>query len=315
MFCASILLSPVATALDLLPDFFSKPEISKNIWKEQEQYVALSTQGKRGEAFPPNAHPATLEVEDIRDALQSLEVWSEGGFFRNEESHPVFASGQAEVLGRYVAEALLKAKSTEDIIFTVRGYGKLALDTLKEREWSSGRIFYADGKLNIIIGTYRLKKDRGIKNAEAAHGVIDNYADLYFDPGNRLKNTGKMEGRIVTTEGVSIPTAAEGGRSDWVAINVPIAAQAYREALIPEEQKKTTEKVKQESAKLTLERRQMREEMARLRQQIKELGSGEAGAQTKSLEERLATLQALRAKNLITDEEYQRRRDEILQDI
>jgi Short C-terminal domain len=310
-----MLISPAPYALDLLPDFFSKPEILKKIWAEKEQYVSLSTQGKRGEAFPPNSHPVTLEVADIRDALQSLEVWSEGGFFRNEESHPVFTDAQAEVLGRYVSEALIQAKPTEDIIFTVRGYGKIALDTLKEREWSSGRIFFADGKLNIIIGTYRIRKDRGIKNAEAAHGVTDNYADLYFDPGNRKKQTSKMEGRIVTTTGVSIPTMAEDGRSDWVAVDVPLAAQAYREALIPEEQKKTTQKAKQETAKLTLERRQMREEMARLRQQIKELGSSGGSSGVKSLEERLAVLQALRAKNLITDEEYQQRRDEILNDI
>lgn len=312
--CCCLLIAPVSAALDLLPDFFDKPKILKSVWKEQEQYVALTTQGKRDETYPPNAHPATLEVEDVRDALQSLEVWSEGGFFRNEEAHPVFTEVQSAVLGRYVADALLKAKPGEDVIFNVRGYGKVALDTFREREWTSGRVFFADGKLNLIIGTYRTKKDRGIKSAEGAYGIIDNYSDIYFDPGSRRKKTGKMEGRIVASAGVSVPTAAEGGRTDWVALDVPLAAQAFREALIPEEQKKTAEKSKQEAAKLTIERRQMREEMARLRQQIKELGSG-AGAASKTLEERLATLQALRAKDLITDEEYQRRRDEILKDI
>ncbi|MGH8598607.1 MAG: hypothetical protein ACREXT_18285, partial [Gammaproteobacteria bacterium] len=224
----SVLLAPATAAIDLLPDIFDKPKIIKSIWKAQEQYVALSTQGKRGEIFAPNDHPVTLEIADIRDALQSLEVWSEGGFFRNEEAHPVFTDGQVEVLGRYVADALLKAKPFEDVIFNVRGYGKVALDTLKEREWTSGRMFFADSKLNLIIGTYRLKKDRGVRNAEAAHGVMENYSDLHFNPGSRLKKSGKMEGRIVASDGVTIPAAAEGGRTDWVALDVLLAAQAYR---------------------------------------------------------------------------------------
>jgi hypothetical protein len=308
------LIAPAAAALDLLPSFLAKPEIHSKVWDQQEQYVALTSQGKRGEAFPPNAQPVSLESTDIRDALKSLQMWAEGGFFREDESHPVFTEGQAALLGQYIAQALAKAKPNEDVIFNVRGYGSVVLDKLKEREWTAGRVFYVNGRLNLIIGTYRLKKDRGMRGAEAAHGIIDNYDDLVFDTGNRAAKTAKMDGRIVSSSGITVPEAVEGSRNDWVAIDVPVAAQAYREALIPEEQKKTAEKAKQEAAKLTLERREMREEMARLRQQVKEL-SGSNQATAKSLEERLATLQALRAKNLITEEEYQRRRDEILKDI
>jgi len=308
--------APVASGLDLLPDLFEKPKIIKSIWKLQEQYVALTSQGKKDEIYPANSHPVTLDGGDIQDALKSLELWDKGGFFRNEDSHPVFTGGQTEMLGRLLAEALLKAKPNEDVIFTVRGYGGVVLDTLKEREWTSGRVFYSDGKLNLIVGTFKLKKDRGIRNAEAAHGVMDNYNDLYFDPGNRQQQTGKMPGRIVATAGVTyLGGEDDAARPDWVLIDIPAAALAYREGQIPEEQKKTAEKNKQETAKLTLERRQMREEMARLRQQVKALGDGGAGPSAKSLEERLATLQELRAKKLITDQEYAQRRDEILKDI
>jgi len=305
-----------AHALDLLPDIFDKPKINKSIWKLQEQYVALTPQGTKGETYPPNAHPVTLDGDDIQDAFRSLELWDKGGFFRNEDAHPVFTTSQSEMLGRLIAEGLLKAKPNEDLIFTVRGYGGVVLDTMKEREWTSGRVFYADGKLNLIIGTLKLKKDRGIRNAEAAHGVIDNYNDLYFDPGSRSKQTSKMQGRIVASAGVSyLGGEDDTARPDWVVIDISTAALAYREGQIPEEQRKTTEKSKQEAAKLTLERRQMREEMARLRQQIKELQDGGGGGGAKSLEDRLATLQQLREKKLITDQEYAQRRDEILKDI
>ncbi len=307
-------LVPEATALDLLPDIFDKPKVTKSLWKLQEQYVSLATQGKDGQAYPANTHPTTLDNKDVEDALRSLELWDKGGFFRNEESNPVFTGAQAEMLGRFIAEGLMKAKPNEDVIFNVRGYGGVALNTFKEREWTAGRAFFVDGKLNIIIGTFKLKKDRGVRNAEAAHGVLENYADLYFDPGSRDKQTGKFPGRIVSSVGVSYKGGEETGRPDWVLIDVAAAALAYRDSQIPEEQKRTTEKTKQEAAKLTLERREMREEMARLRAQIKALQGGTV-ANSKSLEDRLATLQALREKKLITDEEYTARRDEILKDI
>jgi hypothetical protein len=123
-----------------------------------------------------------------------------------------------------------------------------------------------------------------------------------------------MPGRVVSTIGVSFAGGDGGGRPDWILLDVAKAAFAYREGLIPEDEKKRENKARQEAAKLTIERRQMREEMARLRQELKELKTG-GGASARSVEERLATLEALKSKALISDEEYERRRNEILGDI
>lgn len=300
-----------ATRADLLPDLFKKTAIDHEIWKEGEQYVGLAA---KDSGAAPNQHPVELDVGEVRDALRSLELWEKGGLLREEQSTPLFTQGQAETLGRYLPEALARAKADQDALFVVRGYGSIALDTLKEREWTSGRVFYADGKLNVIIGSFKIKRDRGERNAEASYGVLNDYSDLYFDTGTRDERSAKMPGRVVSTIGVSFGGAENGGRSDWVIIDVAKAAVAYREGLIPEDEKKREMSARQEAAKLTLERRQMREEMARLRLELKELKTG-GGASAQSVEERLATLQELRTKALISDEEYQRRRAEILGDI
>ncbi len=314
LICAFALLVAALPAMaDLLGDLFGKVEIEREIWREQEQYVGLTTLGDKDGAAKPNQHPVDLDTGEVRDALRSLELWAEGGLLRNEESIPVFTSGQTETLGRYVTQALGNAKPNQDVIFVVRGYGGVMLDTLKEREWTSGRAFYADGKLNLIIGSFKIKKDRAMRNAEAAHGVLNDYSDMYFDPGSRVKRSAKMPGRVVSTIGVSFATGDESGRPDWIVIDVAKAAVAYREGLIPEDEKKRENAARQEAAKLTLERRQMREEMARLRHELKQLKGG--GASTRTVEDRLATLQELKAKALISDEEYQRRRAEILGDI
>ena len=293
-----------ARAVDLLPDVFKKEVINSEIWREQEQYVALAPQGA---GATPNKHPVSLDVSDVRDALKSVQLWQGGGILREEKTGPLLTKAQTEVLARYVAEALARAKPSEDAVFAVRGYAEIAFDTLKEREWTSGRAFFAEGKLNIIIGAYQLRKDRGKRNAEAAWGVLNDYSDLKFDTGSRGSASTKMPGRVVSTAGVALAGGAESARPDWLLIDVAKASKAYREGLVPDEEKARDLKAQQDAARLTLERR----EMARLRQELKALkAGGSAGAA--SPEERLRTLLDLKSKKLISEEEYQKRRAQIL---
>ena len=302
-----------ATAIDLIPDIFKSTKINRSIWKVQEQHVSLAPQSEdRSQTYPKNQHPVVLDLGDVREALMSLELWVEGGFFRNEESVPVLSPAQVSTMVRYLVEALAQAKPDEDVVFNVRGYGNVALDVIREKYWTAGRAFYVDDKLNVIIGTFQVKKDRGIRQAEGAHGVLDNYADLHFAYGSREKVT-KMPGRIVTTAGVTLNAAHGRERPDWVQIDITKAVAAYQDAQIPDEEKKRQAKVRAEAAKLTVERRQMREEMARLRKELQLLKSG--GAEPQDLEQRLATLQELKDKDLITDAEFRDRRKAILEEI
>ena len=313
VFVVACFLPPTASALDLLPDFLKDTTINRHIWKLQEQYVGLAPQSeKKSSGFPKNQHPVVLDIGEVRDALKSLELWVEGGFFRNEESVPVLSAGQISSLVRYLVEALAQAEPEEDVVFNIRGYGNVALDVVREKFWTAGRVFYHGDRLNVIIGTFQAKKDRGVRLAEGAHGVLDNYSDVHFDHGNR-DSVAKMPGRIVTTAGVTLNEDRGRERPDWVQINLPVAVAAYRDALVPVEDKKRERKVKQEAAKLTVERRQMREEMARLRKELEDLKSG--GAQVRDVEQRLATLQELKDKNLITSDEFQDRRQAILEGI
>ncbi|MDZ7736952.1 MAG: SHOCT domain-containing protein [Gammaproteobacteria bacterium] len=74
-----------------------------------------------------------------------------------------------------------------------------------------------------------------------------------------------------------------------------------------------------EAARMKKEQRELKLEMARMREQMKSLGEGgggEAGAAGgKTVEERMATLDKLREEGLISDEEYAAKREEILGDI
>jgi len=306
-------ISVSAFALDLVPDIFKSTKISRYVWKLQEQYVALVPQDDANSTpIPNNQHPVILDVGEVRDALLSLELWVDGGFFRNEESVPVLSPGQVSTMVRYVVEGLSQAKPTEDIVFNIGGYGNVAADIVREKYWTAGRIFYADGKMNVIIGTFQAKKDRGTREVEASFGILNDYSDVRFNHGNR-DSVAKMPGRISTTTGVTLNAERGRERPDWVQIDVPAAALAHRDSLIPDEEKKREAKVNREAAKLTVERRQMREEMARLRKELDKLKTG--GSNTSGLEARLARLNELKEKQLITDDEFQDRRQAILEEI
>lgn len=298
-----------ASALDFLPNIFDKPTVTATIWEQNEQYVRLVTIEDKA---MPNSHPVSLDPVEVEQALASLQLWTKGGVFRDEQSLPVYPKGQAATIARYVVDALKKASPGEDATFNLRSYADVLLSVGREREWTTGRVFYKDGKLNLIIGEYQKRIDKGKKNVEGSFGVTEDYRDVNFDIAGR-RNKGHMPGRIVNTAGVE-----HGGtdRADWVAIEVLKAAKAYRDAQMPVATRKEEEKVRNEAAKLTLERREMREEMARMRKELKILQDSGAGKVTaQSLEERLAKLQQLLDKGLISADDFKRRKAAILEEI
>ena len=297
----------VANGLDLLPNIFDKPEVTATIWEQNEQYVHLVAIESKAAL---NEHPVALDPIEVEQALASLQLWTKGGVFRDEQSLPVYTKGQAGTIARYLVDALNKASPNEDVTFNVRSYADVLLSVGREREWTTGRVFYKDGKLNLIIGEYQKRIDKGKKNVEGSFGVVDDCRDVNFDIAGR-HSKGHMPGRIVNSAGVEL---GDTGRADWVTIEVLKAAKAYRDAQTPVAARKEEEKVRNEAAKLTLERREMREEMARMRKELKTLQESGAG-KTQPLEARLAKLQQLLDKGLISADDFKRRKAAILDEI
>jgi len=295
-------------ALDLMPNIFKKEKVKATIWERNEQYVRLVQAEKNA---PPNDHPVKLDAIEVEQALSSLLLWIEGGILRNEESTVVYPRKQAALITKDIVDGLSKAAPDEDVTFNVRGYSDSLLAVVRVREWTTGRVFYRDGKLNLIIGEHRKRIDKAKKNVEGAFGVIDDFRDVHFQVGSR-HHQGKMKGRIVTTEGVESGGAE---RPDWVMIDVAKAALAYREAQVPADVRKEETRAKAAAAKLTIERRQMREEMARMRKELQEMQKSQGSASLESLEERIGKLQQLKEKGLISDDEFLQRKEQILGEI
>lgn len=273
------------------------------------QYIRLAEQDSTD---VPNQHPATLDGQAVSDALSIIQVW-EKNWFKPNEAEKVFSTSQAQLLGQYIALALGTATPGQDVSFALARTDKGFLG-MRDLTYTSGRAFFVNGKLNVIIGEYRRAPDRFQERANSSAGIEE--VRYFFAHGKRTKPS---DFKLAVVSGEGIDTRAVGGskRRDWFEIDVRQAAAALAARAAQENQaagSADAEAVRQEAARLAQERRELRLEMARMRRDM-EQGAGQNGAAPATVEQRLKSLDELRKKGLISDDEFARKREEILKDL
>lgn len=296
---------------DLLPNFGANDEV---LWRSGSNlYIRLTDQDQsKKDVTPPNQHPVQLNANQVTNALEGLEAWSGGGFFKKKQLRSLFSLQQARLLGQFIGAGLAKARPDQDIVFVLARSEKKYL-VLQNTGYTGGRAFYLDGKLHLIIGDYDNEGDRFKETVERSHGVTE--TKQYFKHGRRAKSVG-FKGPIVAQAGVETHVDGKKRRRDWIEIDLE---QAETVRLAEKAQQTTPEEtassaaMQAEAARLARERREIRLEMAKMRKEMQSSPGGNNSAQT--IEQRLMTLKELRDKELISPEEYQQKRAEILGDI
>ncbi|MGQ0657726.1 MAG: SHOCT domain-containing protein [Chromatiales bacterium] len=309
-----------ASAIDLLPDldlFGGGEPDGTYLFEGGRQYVKLVKQESRdGTAAIPNDHPVELTPEQVRTVLEAITIQHTGGIItEKQEALPLFSAGELSTLNTALSRGLERAKPVEDIIFVVGGShpGVIA----KENKGSSGRVFYLAGKLNLILGdVQRMMESQEQKKRNMAAGCGDCPIDERVDPfriASRYK-AGKLPGPVSIITGLDFGKVNGKTRGDWLILDVPkvIAAVEKEKNKLSPSAEKAQREARLEAARAAAERRQMREEMARMRKEMQERGAGSSAA---SVEQRLANLDKLKEKGLISADEYEKRRQEILNDI
>jgi len=269
---------------------------------------------KQEKSAPPNDHPVTLTAIQITEALNMLEIWEKENYFSDISANRVFSISQSRLLGNYLSKGLSIAKPDQDIIFALATLEKGKLGISPHKLYMAGRAFFHADRLHIIIGDYDRPPDKGREVAEGGAGVTE--TQYFFTTGSRKKSLSGFKKNIIIGNGIEVYIQGDKRRHDWFVINVPVASSAF----ITKREKKETpssidsEAIRQEAARLANERRQMRAEMARMRKEMQEL-SGNSGDPAKTVEERIAILDELLDKKMITQEEYDKKRQEILNEI
>ncbi len=260
-----------------------------------------------------NDHPINLVEKEISTALEALKI-EEKSLLTADEIRTVFTIQQLKLLGVNLAKGLRNAKPEQDIIFVMQKASR-KLGFLNDRSYLAGRAFFKDGKLNLIIGDYELPANDAFESVYDPSGKRN--IPYAFSFGYRSNSAAKFRKDVIKNDGVINMIAGGELRQDWFIIDIKVAAAA-----VLAEQNNAgrssgsvdTEAMRQESERLARERRQLRLEMARMRKEMQESG-GTVKSEELTIEERLARLDELHAQKLISDDEYEQKRKEILDDI
>jgi hypothetical protein len=242
------------------------------IWSRQDEFVRIERQDDAN--TPGNEHPVQLAPGEIAAVLSLLRVHA------TEEADPVpvFSSQEVALLGETLSQGLARAEPGEDISFTTIGSHR-AGRVVGRRLVNTGRVFYRDGRLNVLFGEV---------HGEYRKRNLYGQRDQDYRPRRHASRTTPAGAawRLESAPGVDRPVQAGRERPDWLSIDVgrvlasadaPVQAPHGRAA--PEEPVAATE------------------------------------AHPGTVEARLAALKDLYDKGLIPDEIYHSRVEAILDEL
>ncbi len=260
--------------------------------------------------FGQNDHPVTLDPKRIALAIQALKFRSDDFFASEDDLKPVFSVQQSQRLGQELARGLKNAKPEQDILFVLqKSVSKLIF--LEDKAYVAGRAFYKEGQLNIIVGAYDVFTNDAYEQLYDSSGQLSPYT---LNHGRRSESSAKLASNLVNMDGVQNKVIDNNVRQDWFVIDVDKAVAALERQRNQAERGSDGEVSRQmrlEAARMQKEQRELKLEMARMRKEMREGNGG--GSQT--VEERLSALEKLYNQELISKEEYETKRQEILGDI
>jgi hypothetical protein len=267
------------------------------IWDDAEYgYVRI----ERAEGGAQNEHPVTLTPDQIRNFLGTLEVRSGS----NDKLRPVFTEEELNDIAGPLSMALAQAQPSQDITFASTGTpGRLGrINVFTPRYVTTGRVFYADGRLNIIFGLIQGEFEGQLR----ATGVL-----RPFTPGSRDK-------RLTADATVQPPVEmqyASAKRGDWIQVApaaLPATAVAATAVAATSTQTGATTGTSQSSR---VQPAASVAAPAAAVQPVAGSATESKDSQYQRFEARLTTLRKLRDSNLISEHEYQAKRRAILDEL
>jgi hypothetical protein len=224
---------------------------------------------------PPNAHPAPLGAEALQALLIPVQAKVDG------KNIPLFGKDELKDLSKALSEALALAQPGEDLILI--STSKHGRGFLNRDEGLTARLFVRDGALNLIVHDARLDfMDRY---------VMDNLQPTFIYGSRNKASTAMLQAPLATRlrgDWLSFPLAAP--------VPAPVPAVAAAPAVAPAPIVTTAPTVTTAPAAMP--------------QAAPESAQETASYETKA--QRLRTLKRLRDENLLSEAEYQEKREAIL---
>lgn len=287
------------------------PSGSVVLWSGDDQWVKIEPQDDP--AAMPNDHPAQLGVKAITTALGALRVSLVDPDTGNASDRPVFTPHELENLTRHVASGLAKAGPRHDVTFsTIDGRALAAGGLIRKPGVNAGRVFYNDGRLNVIFGelqsSYRKKNVYGQRSED-------------FTPRRQGSRSEAAEQKwmLAAGPGLEFHPASDGTiRNDWVVIDTAVA----RSEVPPAPQQPGAAPAREVTAAPVTTAPVTTAPVAAAPMPDAATAPAaaadaepRAGKSNADLEQRLRRLKELKDKGLITEEAYRARMQELLSEL
>lgn len=247
---------------------------SAELYKEgKNNYITL----KKNEDGK-NQHPFHLSEEAVTHVLSGISITQDDN---DRGTAPLFSGHQVTLLATYLPIALKQAKPDEDIVFSlskeVRTLGGLKKQTL----YVTGSVFIENDRLNILIGEFDKAANRAYEMAydPTAQGLVK----YSFSYGHREQQAfGFSKPLTFTATGLAF---GRENRYDWITASTDLTALAKES--VPLVQQPDLSVAPASSAK-------------------------HSAAKQETLITRFKRLETLKKAKLISEEEYQEKRQQLL---
>jgi len=259
------------------------------IWKNLDEFVVLAPQdAPAGEAIPPNDQPVVIKPADLGAALGRLQVYEGGG---SQGAIPLFEAGAAQRLAAQLGIALGRATADQDVLFAIEMPQKSALFGANSVS-VAGRVFFQNQRLHMIIGELHVSTvPPEYKTYPIGYPKLDRR--LHPHQTGRRSQEARYDpvARFATGDGVGLYERDGKTRADWLVIDLGAIVNRDQSAVAPG----------------------MPPASKSPNVAPGNVGTAQAhGGASPSIEERLLRLKHLREQDLITEEEYDRKRKDIL---
>lgn len=290
---------PNAPGLDDAAD----PPAYVNVIQTEEMQIQLVPQNAAG--APRNDHPAAFRPEQLDALLTSLRVNTE-----NQASAGTLTSpSRLDAFSKGLSKAFARANPGQDIAFVIfrRGGGGFFSGT--SRYVTSGRAFYRGDTLNLIFGEF-----------DAPFSEFRDTSINGFDHGSRTRET-DVEGQRLVSNGT---WQWHDGRHDWIEMTAtPEAIDAAATAapqVIESNASSAARPMSYGPAAAGAEAvAPASKSSASMPAESISTPTGRAAPAATDgwsrIEERLSQLKRLRDKNLISADDYQQKKDALLEQL
>jgi hypothetical protein len=213
------------------------------LWESGFDYVRIEAQDGTERGVPPNEHPARFTAEQIRDLLGALRIRpmpqsrsllrlvGRDGAGTVPAYEAVFNTVDLDKIAAPVAEALARAGPRKDVAVAVSSLREGPIvDFLDTNRTTSARIFFLDGRLNVIFGVVHAalrdevkKKPTGTPKGEYVSRIDERRYQPR--PGSRVSPAPVS---LVLEPHPALFYASAGGRKrgDWIRIDAAVVLAA-----------------------------------------------------------------------------------------